>query len=231
MKKLTNPFKNKNEARKFFGLSDNTLGKKCKDCIKGEGRRGIVCENWQCGCTCHPIKKDLPNNILVTWPGADIEFYADKHTQCYICGISSFSHRHKKGMSPKDYEIIPVKQRHNPMQNSPNPMHPPEIGVYNDLKKGLQPETGLEEWIEEFDKKFVEKTENGLELIADYIQGELLYASDIKEFIKNLLTQKTEEIRKEIILLIAKECNVARSENQTTSRLTSLAVKISELLK
>ena len=87
-----------------------------------------------CMCECHnenPMKdyefpsiknmkewiKELPDNLRVTWPGADIEFYADKHTECHICGISSFSHRHKKGMNPKDYEIIPVKQRKNPFHN------------------------------------------------------------------------------------------------------------------
>ena len=53
----------------------------------------------------------------------------------------------------------------------------------------------------------------------------------VRDFVQSLLDEQRQELRKEIIILIAKECNIARSEEQPTSRLTSLSVKINELLE
>jgi len=36
----------------------------------------------------------------------DIEFIADGKTECDVCGISAFSHVHKEGTLPKDYNIV-----------------------------------------------------------------------------------------------------------------------------
>ncbi len=56
----------------------------------------------------------------------------------------------------------------------------------------------------------------------------------IKSFIYSLLATQEEKIRKEIdkqiILLVAEECNTARSDGQSTSRLTSLAMKALKII-
>jgi len=45
-------------------------------------------------------------------------------------------------------------------------------------------------WIEEFDEKFVEKTVGGASLMADFRDGEVIYADDVKEFISQLLENR-----------------------------------------
>ena len=56
------------------------------------------------------------------------------------------------------------------------------------------PNSLLQKQLEKFDEKFVEKTENGLELVADYIDGELVYASDIKSFLSECHKETIESI-------------------------------------
>ena len=53
--------------------------------------------------------------------------------------------------------------------------------------------------------------------------------SKLENLIRQLLQSEHKELLDKITLLIAEECNICRQENQPTSRLTSLAVKISKL--
>ena len=52
---------------------------------------------------------------------------------------------------------------------------------------------------------------------------------DIKSFIASEISLAVQEERERIHDLITKEINIARSENESTSRLTSLWVKVQEL--
>ena len=135
------------------------------------------------------------------------------HPDCWNC----FSHQ------------LPQK---NPMHTEKNPDLDTKQCINGHVMKGI----GFDYMCPECEGEWVNSPEVGLgwEKDLNKFYGAMFECGDYEalvEFVRNLLSQKTEEIRKEIILLIAKECNIARSENQTTSRLTSLAVKVSELLK
>lgn len=119
------------------------------------------------------------------------------------------------------------------------PISTPQEQKVQETREGewISPETPLEspkEWEEKitawnFRYRHDEDNLNGLFFIVANLLLDKEF--ELHEKHEESLAQKTEEVRKEIILLIAKECNIARSENQTTSRLISLSCRISSLLK
>ena len=85
-------------------------GKICSECHIGivEGT-GNMCSECLYGQKQVKMKKEIVTPVqpkeklpLV----CDIEFIADGESICYVCGIGSFSHIHKEGTLPKDFERI-----------------------------------------------------------------------------------------------------------------------------
>lgn len=47
-------------------------------------------------------------------PAKPFNFYPDSDSECEICGIRSFAHRHHPETSPKDFEPLKVPSDHLP---------------------------------------------------------------------------------------------------------------------
>lgn len=63
------------------------------------------------------------------------------------------------------------------------------------------------------------------------IGGNETLVEALEGIVENIVAQSNSDLLKEIKDLIVKEANIARSENQPTSRLTSLYNKLEELIK
>lgn len=107
-----------------------------------------------------------------------------KSAECYICGICSFDHKHKKGTLPKDFERVEDECQHKKaLENSG--ITPPEGYIC----RACHPSNQEQGWEEEFDEKFAElKIYKG----QTYI-GTVQEAGELKSFIKSLLEKQKEE--------------------------------------
>lgn len=90
------------------------------------------------------------------------------------------------------------------------------------------------EWEKEFDKEnyFVKDKVDGQEhCLSGDKQFYLIKANEeIKSSIRSILSSERQKIKKVIELAIAEETNIARQENQPTSRLTSLFNKVNKII-
>ena len=90
--------------------------------------------------------------------------------------------------------------------------------------------TEQENWEEEFDEQF-EMCNGGDAVIVKIDDDGLSTKQYLKLFIRTTLATYKQSLREQFTLLVADEINTARSEEQSTSRLTSLANKVLDLLK
>ena len=88
--------------------------------------------------------------------------------------------------------------------------------------------------IKDFNKEAIKealKELKGLEMKVTDADGDeiCVYHESTEVMINDLIPKNNKKLIDEIDLLIAKEINIANSEGQPTSRLTSLAMKINKL--